>query len=47
MVEIRDLRAEETSLHRDMLYAALGWNPKRRLPPKALLLRLPRLLDLT
>ncbi len=43
MVEIRDLRAEETGLHRDMLYAALKWNPKRRLPPKALLLRLPQL----
>ena len=43
MVEIRELRAEETSLHRDMLYAALEWNPKRRLPPKALLLRLPQL----
>jgi GNAT superfamily N-acetyltransferase len=43
MVEIRDLRADEIGFLRDMLYAALKWNPKRRLPPKALLLRLPQL----
>lgn len=43
MVEIRPLRADEVPFLRDMLYAALAWNPKRRLPPKALLLRLPQL----
>ena len=43
MIEIRDLRADETTFLRDMLYAALDWNPKRRLPPKWLLLRLPQL----
>jgi GNAT superfamily N-acetyltransferase len=43
MVEIRDVRAQETAFLRDMLYAALKWNPDRRLPPKALLLRLPQL----
>jgi GNAT superfamily N-acetyltransferase len=43
MLEIRDLRAEETAFLRDMLYAALKWSPKRRLPPKWLLLRLPQL----
>jgi GNAT superfamily N-acetyltransferase len=43
VVEIRDLRADETAFLGDMLYAALKWNPKRRLPPKALLLRIPQL----
>ena len=42
-VEIRDLRADETALLREMLYIALAWNPKRRLPPKVVLLRLPQL----
>jgi GNAT superfamily N-acetyltransferase len=42
-MEIRDLRADETAFLRDMLDAALRWNPSRRLPPKALLLRLPQL----
>ena len=43
MVEIRPLRADEVPFLRDMLYAALAWNPDRSLPPKALLLRLPQL----
>jgi GNAT superfamily N-acetyltransferase len=43
VVEIRHLRSDEVPFLRDMLYAALTWNPKRRLPPKALLLRLPQL----
>jgi GNAT superfamily N-acetyltransferase len=43
MVEIRDLRAAETAFLGDMLYAALDWNPKRWLPPKWILLRLPQL----
>jgi GNAT superfamily N-acetyltransferase len=43
VIEIRDLRADETAFLRDMLYAALDWNPKRWLPPKWLLLRLPQL----
>lgn len=43
MVEIRDLRSDETPFLREMLYAALRWNPKRRLPPQAFLLRLPQL----
>ncbi len=42
-MEIRDLRLDETAFLRDMLFAALAWNPERRLPPKRLLLRLPQL----
>ena len=42
MVEIRELRADEVSFIGDMVYAALAWNPARRLPPKADLLRLPQ-----
>jgi len=42
-MQIRDLRPDETAFLREMLYAALAWTPNRRLPPKALLLRLPQL----
>jgi ribosomal protein S18 acetylase RimI-like enzyme len=41
-VVIRDLRHDETSFLGDMLCAALAWKPGRRLPPKALLLRIPQ-----
>jgi GNAT superfamily N-acetyltransferase len=41
-MQIRDLRDDETPFLRDMLYAALAWRPSRRLPPKAVLLRLPQ-----
>jgi ribosomal protein S18 acetylase RimI-like enzyme len=41
-VTIRDLGAGEASFLRDMLYAALDWNPGRWLPPKQLLIRLPQ-----
>jgi len=34
MVGIRELRADEISFLREMLYAALDWNPARQLPPK-------------
>jgi GNAT superfamily N-acetyltransferase len=44
MVEIRELREDEISFLRDMLYLAIAWNPERRLPlPKAELLQLPQL----
>jgi GNAT superfamily N-acetyltransferase len=44
MVGIRELRADEVSFLRDMLYAAIAWNPERQLPlPKAELLDLPQL----
>ena len=44
MVGIRELRADEVSFLEDMLYAAITWNPQRRLPlPKAELLQLPQL----
>jgi ribosomal protein S18 acetylase RimI-like enzyme len=43
VIEIRDLRSDETQFLRDMLYAAIAWNRKRRLLPKTLLLRLPQL----
>ena len=39
---IRDLRPDETAFLRDMLYAALAWNPDRWLPPKAIVLRIPQ-----
>ena len=39
---IRDLADDEQAFLRDMLYAALDWRPDRRLPPKALLVRLPQ-----
>lgn len=42
MVEIRDLRPDETAFLKDMLYAALDWKPGRWLPPKSLLLRIPQ-----
>ena len=43
MVEIRDLRADETEFLRDMLHAAIAWNPARPLPPKEQLLEFPQL----
>jgi len=44
MVGIRDLRADEVSFLKDMLYMAIAWNPERQLPlPKAELLDLPQL----
>jgi GNAT superfamily N-acetyltransferase len=44
MVAIRELRPDETAFLREMLYAAIAWNPERRLPPPAAeLLRLPQL----
>jgi GNAT superfamily N-acetyltransferase len=44
MVAIRELRADEVSFLRDMLYAAIAWNPERRFPlPKDELLQLPQL----
>ena len=42
MVEIRDLRTDELPFLRDMLHAALDWNPNRWLPPKFVLLRIPQ-----
>ncbi len=42
MVEIRDLRPDETSFLREMLFAALDWKPGRWLPPKFVLLRIPQ-----
>jgi GNAT superfamily N-acetyltransferase len=41
-VEIRDLRPDETSFLRDMLYAALDWKAGRWLPPKFLVVRIPQ-----
>ena len=44
MVAIRELRPDETAFLREMLYAAIAWNPERRLPlPAAELLQLPQL----
>jgi len=44
MVGIRDLRGDEVSFLKDMLYMAIAWNPERQLPlPKAELLDLPQL----
>jgi GNAT superfamily N-acetyltransferase len=44
MVGIRELRADEVSFLKDMLYTAIAWNPERQLPlPKAELLELPQL----
>jgi GNAT superfamily N-acetyltransferase len=43
VLEIRDLRADETAFLRDMLYEAIAWNRKRRLLPRRLILRLPQL----
>jgi GNAT superfamily N-acetyltransferase len=43
VIQIRDLRADETAFLRDMLYAAIAWNPARELPPKEQLLELPQL----
>jgi GNAT superfamily N-acetyltransferase len=44
VVGIRELRTDEVPFLRDMLYAAISWNPQRRLPlPKAELLQLPQL----
>lgn len=44
MVGIRELRADEVSFLKDMLYTAIAWNPERQLPlPKAELLDLPQL----
>jgi len=44
VVGIRELRADEVSFLEDMLYAAIAWNPERRLPlPKPELLQLPQL----
>lgn len=44
MVGIRELRADEVSFLKDMLYMAIAWNPERQLPlPKAELLDLPQL----
>lgn len=44
MVEIRELREDEVSFLREMLYLAIAWNPERPLPlPKAELLQLPQL----
>lgn len=42
MVEIRDLRPDETAFLREMLVAALDWKPGRPLPPKFMLLRIPQ-----
>jgi GNAT superfamily N-acetyltransferase len=41
-MQIRDLRDDETPFLRDMLFTALAWRPSRRLPPKAVPLRLPQ-----
>ena len=41
-MEIRDLRLDETWFLRDMLCAALAWNPGRPLPPKAVLVQIPQ-----
>jgi GNAT superfamily N-acetyltransferase len=43
VVEIRDLRLDETQFLRDMLYAAIDWNPARPLPSKEQLLEFPQL----
>jgi GNAT superfamily N-acetyltransferase len=43
LVDIRDLRADETAFLREMLYAAIAWSPTRELPPKDQLLELPQL----
>ena len=43
MVEIRDLRTDETPFLRDMLYAAIDWNPARELPPRDQLLAFAQL----
>ena len=44
MVAIRELRPDETAFLREMLYAAIAWNPERRLPlPAAELMELPQL----
>jgi GNAT superfamily N-acetyltransferase len=42
MVEIRELRADESAFLGEMLHAALAWNPRRRLPPKPELLQFPQ-----
>jgi GNAT superfamily N-acetyltransferase len=41
-VEIRDLRPDETSFLRDMLYTALDWKADRWLPPKFVVVRIPQ-----
>jgi GNAT superfamily N-acetyltransferase len=41
-VEIRDLRAEETSLLEEMLYTALDWRPDIELPPREWILAHPQ-----
>jgi GNAT superfamily N-acetyltransferase len=41
-VEIRDLRPDETSFLRDMLYAALAWRPNVELPPREWVLEHPQ-----
>ena len=41
-MEIRDLRPDETSFLRDMLYTALAWRPNVELPPREWVLEHPQ-----
>ena len=41
-MEIRDLRPDETSFLRDMLYTALAWRPNVELPPRESVLEHPQ-----
>jgi ribosomal protein S18 acetylase RimI-like enzyme len=43
-VVIRDLRAGEEEFLREMLYAALAWNPERELPPAEWVLAHPKVV---
>jgi [ribosomal protein S18]-alanine N-acetyltransferase len=43
-VVIRDLRAGEEDFLREMLYAALAWNPERELPPAEWVLAHPKVV---
>jgi ribosomal protein S18 acetylase RimI-like enzyme len=43
-VVIRDLREDEGEFLREMLFAALDWNPQRELPPKEFVLAHPQVV---
>ena len=43
-MEIRDLRPDETSFLRDMLYTALAWRPNVELPPREWVLEHPQVV---